>query len=158
MNIQDKLKRGYLFAGMSDEQLSKVAAIAHRTSFGPDEILMREGDPGEDCFVLCSGSVKVMKLTSAGLKTVATRNAGALLGELALLGVEARSATVTAREPTEALRLARDDLTDLLDRERDLGFHFYRELACVLAKRISASTGELAFLMGYGEEHHWART
>jgi CRP-like cAMP-binding protein len=154
-DINENLKSGYLFEEMTDAQLSAVAKLAERVFFQPGERLLEEGDLGGALFVLRSGSVQISRLTKAGGKTVALQGAGSVIGELAIVGNRRRTATVTASEATEAFKLEKNDLLQLLRGDSDLAARFYRCLAQVLAERMHDATERLAFLMGHGEEHHW---
>jgi CRP/FNR family transcriptional regulator, cyclic AMP receptor protein len=68
--------------------------------FGKGEILMRQGEPGSHVFVLARGRVKVARVDTEGNELLlALRGVGDIVGELAVLGGGARSATVTALVP-----------------------------------------------------------
>ncbi|MFI0370819.1 Crp/Fnr family transcriptional regulator [Actinomadura sp. 1N219] len=61
------------------------------------ELLMRQGEPGSSVYVLLSGRVGVMRIVENGsLSLVGIRHAGDLVGEMAVLNGDVRSATVTA--------------------------------------------------------------
>lgn len=65
------------------------------------EILMRQGDPGSHVLVLATGRVKIARVDSEGNELLlAVRGVGDIVGELAVLGGAARSATVTAIVPS----------------------------------------------------------
>jgi len=68
--------------------------------FTKGEILMRQGEPGSYVFILAAGRVKVVRVDVDGNELLlAVRGVADIVGELAVLGGEMRSATVTALVP-----------------------------------------------------------
>jgi CRP/FNR family transcriptional regulator, cyclic AMP receptor protein len=68
--------------------------------FRVDEIVLRQGDPPSHVLLLISGRVKVLlTMPDGAVLLLAVRGSGELLGEIAVLGGEGRSATVVAIEP-----------------------------------------------------------
>jgi CRP-like cAMP-binding protein len=100
-----------LFPGMPEEAVDELAAnVIHRT-YEAGEIVLREGEPGEACFLLTAGSVRVLKrdpLEPRGDLLEVTRLApGTLFGEFALLADRRRHATVAAVSASRALEIPR---------------------------------------------------
>ncbi|MFE7529100.1 Crp/Fnr family transcriptional regulator [Kitasatospora sp. NPDC057542] len=86
-----------LFGDPLWEKLCALAPPRHRKT---KSVLLLQGAPGTHVLVLASGSVAVTRRDGSGQRTMlAVRGAGALLGELAVLAEERRSATVMAVEP-----------------------------------------------------------
>ncbi|MGH3101945.1 MAG: cyclic nucleotide-binding domain-containing protein, partial [Thermoleophilia bacterium] len=83
------------FSSMSEQELAAVAGEAGELSVGAGTVLAREGDLGEEFFVIESGTAEV---TSGGAP-VAKLGAGDFFGEIALIREERRTATVTASSP-----------------------------------------------------------
>jgi len=70
-------------------------------SFDRNEILMREGEPGRALFLLLRGCVKIVSIAAAGdVRLLAVRLAGDVVGELAALDGDPRSATVVTAART----------------------------------------------------------
>lgn len=67
----------------------------------PGEALFREGERGDEMFVLLEGELDVM----AGAKIVDSAQAGALLGEMALIDGSPRSASALARTPCKLAKI-----------------------------------------------------
>ncbi|GIK85036.1 MAG: cyclic nucleotide-binding protein [Betaproteobacteria bacterium] len=80
-------------------------------------VLMRQGDPGDDMYLVLSGSVAVQIVTASGepvrVDAIAT---GGVVGEMALLTGQPRTATVVALEPTEVASLSRADFEAVAQR------------------------------------------
>lgn len=64
--------------------------------YSDGEVIFKEGDKGENMFVIQSGKVRITKQTDAGDMTIAILDAGELFGEMALFDKLPRSANATA--------------------------------------------------------------
>ncbi|HEU4971630.1 MAG TPA: cyclic nucleotide-binding domain-containing protein [Gaiellaceae bacterium] len=93
------LRRIPLFAACTRRELIEVALVADEREAGADEVLMEQGQPGREFFVLIDGTVVVRR---HGRK-LANLGPGDWFGEIALLTFKPRSATVTAISPCRLL-------------------------------------------------------
>jgi CRP/FNR family transcriptional regulator, cyclic AMP receptor protein len=87
--------------------------------FARGERITREGEPGSEAFLLLSACAKVTaQIDEEQEALLAIRVGGDIVGELALMDGEPRSATVTACriEPSLAVAVGRDAFTDFLQR------------------------------------------
>jgi CRP-like cAMP-binding protein len=114
-NASSLLERVPLFAGLSPEELARVAALAVPRSYPAGSIILHEGDPGDTCYVVRSGRAKVTRQHPDG-RTITLTNIGPgeIFGELAMFGGEVRSATIEAIEDVEAMAILADDLKHAL--------------------------------------------
>jgi len=86
-----------LFQHLNEEQLSLLAEHSREVQFRKHAILMTEGDAGESMYVIQSGLVKVFVSDEDGKELVLyEQGAGAVIGDIALLDDEPRSASVSA--------------------------------------------------------------
>jgi CRP-like cAMP-binding protein len=92
---QARLKAVQFFSSMSDEDLAAVAQQTDEMSVAAGTVLAREGDLGDQFFVIESGTAEVTR----GGAPVAKLGAGDFFGEIALIREERRTATVTATSP-----------------------------------------------------------
>lgn len=81
-----------LFSACSKAELGRIAAIVDEVNAEEGKVLTREGDTGQECFVIAEGRAKA----SVRGRKVATLDAGSFFGEMSLLDGGPRSATVTA--------------------------------------------------------------
>jgi CRP-like cAMP-binding protein len=100
-----------LFSRMSAEQLLPVAEIVNEVSYGSGEVIFHEGDPGDELYLVMSGSVEVVRHE----KQLAVLGANECFGDMAMLDQEVRSATIRVVDPVSLLAIAREDFLDLLD-------------------------------------------
>jgi CRP-like cAMP-binding protein len=126
----DLLRATPLFAQCSKRDLARIADVAADLQAAEGEILIREGEPGHEFFVIVSGEVEVRRKG----RRVRTLGAGAFFGELALLSRAPRSATVTAATAVDLLVITDRDFIELLDRAPEL----WLKVARALAERLDA--------------------
>jgi MFS family permease len=91
------LRRNPLFAPLPLTALDRLAESMVPVSFDEGDVLMRQGDPGEQYLLVAKGSVEV----SVDGRAVSVCGSGEGVGEIALLRKVPRTATVTARERVE---------------------------------------------------------
>ena len=102
-----------LFAGSRPRELEQVARLCTEVDVPSGRALCREGETGQEFFVIEDGTVAV----SVGGKEVATLGAGDFFGELALLDAGPRNATVTAQTDVRVLVVSRQEFMGLLEQE-----------------------------------------
>jgi CRP/FNR family transcriptional regulator, cyclic AMP receptor protein len=104
-----------VFSSLADDDLAEVAAVTVPRSFAAGEIVFREGDRSDTCYVVRLGRVRaVREHTDGRIITLATFGPGDFFGELAMFEDERRSATIEALEDTEAAAILGNDMRRLL--------------------------------------------
>ena len=93
------LRRIPLFAACTRRELIEVALVADEREAGADDVLMEQGQPGREFFLLIDGTVVVRR----NGRKLADLGPGDWFGEIALLTFKPRSATVTAISPCRLL-------------------------------------------------------
>jgi len=114
------LKLEPFFPEFSAEHARKLFPRSGLFAYPREQVLVRQGELGRDLFIVCAGRVGVLK--GPGF-IVATLEAGAVLGEIALLREVPRTATVTALEDSRVFRLAYPDLRYILEHNEELAAH-----------------------------------
>jgi CRP/FNR family transcriptional regulator len=129
-----------IFAGLETRELEEVAMVAVPRNWERGEILFREGDEGDTCYLVRDGAVLLTREHQDGrLVALAELRAGDLFGELAMFRGETRSATAEAIEDTAAVALLAGDMQRLVKRNPDLAL----KLLASLAERVSRTTERL---------------
>lgn len=100
-----------LFEGFSHEELQRVAELGEEVDFDAGAVVVDQGDPGLDCYVVAEGIASVYV---AGDYVAAIRP-GSMIGEMALVDHRPRNATVVADTPMRLLRLRSQAFRTLLD-------------------------------------------
>lgn len=90
-----------VFGGLSTAELELVAEMLVERRFDAGAIVVEEGSPGRELFVIERGEAEVHK----GAAVLATLGPASCFGEMALIGIVPRSATVRARTELVALVL-----------------------------------------------------
>ncbi len=123
------LSRIPLFSRLDRKQLKKLAGLSVAKTFAPGSIIVEEGTTGLGLFALISGSVEVCKDTKHEKIVLATIGAGDILGELALVDDNPRSATAVATELTETLLITRSSFQELLLKDPEIAWCIVPTLA-----------------------------
>jgi CRP/FNR family cyclic AMP-dependent transcriptional regulator len=124
-----------LFAGVPQEDVRRLLAIARRRSFARNEVVFHRGDPANALHLIAAGRFAVTIVTPLGdTAMLAVRGAGDAFGELALVsgGDTERSATVAALEPSETHAVLSDDFARLRREHPQVD----AVLAAILAERV----------------------
>ena len=112
--MADKLEvlRGVpLFADLDERDLQAVADLARAQTHKAGEILMLEGEPGEEFYVIVDGTIRIER----GGRAIRSMTAGGFLGEIALFDRRPRTATATAISDVTVLVLHQHEFDRLLD-------------------------------------------
>ncbi len=134
------LKRVPLFSQLSLEQLDAVDRIAREASYLAGEVIVREGNPGHELFLLLEGEVRVIKgLGTPGETLLSTLAAVSYFGEMAILDANPRSASVVAAAPARLLSLEGRSLEELILQRPEISFEILR----VLTARVRAAERRL---------------
>jgi CRP-like cAMP-binding protein len=108
--LVDALGRVPLFAGLSPDDLATLAEVTSRRSLDVGMVLTREGEVGEEFYIIERGVVTI----SAAEQLLRTLGPGDFLGEIAILFDGTRTATAVATEAGSLLVLHKADFLELL--------------------------------------------
>jgi CRP/FNR family transcriptional regulator, cyclic AMP receptor protein len=134
------LARTEVFGDLEERELAEVAQVAVPRHWDRGEVIFREGDQGDTCYLLRTGAVVLTREHQDGrMVALAELRAGALFGELAMFRGETRSATAEAIEPTTAVALLASDMQRLIRRSPGLALKFL----ATLAERVSRTNERL---------------
>lgn len=133
MDRHELLSQVSFFSSLEGSEIDDLLATTTKKKLEARETLFRRGDPGNRLYGILSGSLKVTT-TGVDAKDVMfnVMGPGEVLGEIALLDGEERSASVVAIEDTELLTLDRRALIPFLESHPRAAI----ELATVLAARV----------------------
>jgi CRP/FNR family transcriptional regulator, cyclic AMP receptor protein len=100
-----------MFSRCTPEQLDRLADLGDAIAISPGKDIVREGDEGNEFYVITSGKARVAR----GGRAVTTLGAGDFFGELALFDSAPRNATVSAEGEVSLVTLTSDALHQALD-------------------------------------------
>jgi len=123
------LRRVPVFSALRGDELARVVEVAVPRRFGGGEVVFREGDQSDTCYIVRSGHARAVREHSDGRSiTLANFGPGDIFGELAMFDSERRSATVEAIEQTEAIAILAGDMRRLLREHPDIAVKLIQSL------------------------------
>jgi GNAT superfamily N-acetyltransferase len=125
------------FAGLSAEQVARLAGACVVTTFEPGAAVFREGEADNQLYVVLSGEVAIILANSTA--AVGVVRSGECLGEMSLLTTGAHSATAVAQTRVETAVLAHRELVELIRLRPDIGLHIYKNLALGMGAKLKRS-------------------
>ena len=135
------LRHVRVFAGLSEEDLSAIAEVSVSRRYGAGEVVFREGDGGDTCYIVRSGLARAVRQHSDGRSiTLSHFAAGDIFGELAMFDEEPRSATVDVIEEVEVVAIPGRDMQRLMREHPEIAV----KLIAALAQRLRATNERLA--------------
>jgi ATP-binding cassette subfamily B protein len=115
------LGRSSFFRFVPADRAKWLCSLLREEHFEFGEIIVRQGDDADACYILCSGRARVVKQTEQGDEiALASLRPGDEFGEQALIGGGVRNATVRCSTAVDVLRLDRKDFLPLLAQHPDL--------------------------------------
>ena len=122
-----------VFETLAPEDLQHVAEVAVPRSFAGQQVIFREGDESDTCYVVRSGHARAIREHVDGRTlTLAHFGPGDIFGELAMFDDERRSATVETLDAVDAIALAGSDMRRLLRQHPDIAV----KLVIALGRRL----------------------
>jgi CRP/FNR family transcriptional regulator len=135
------LHRVPAFEALAEDDLGRVAEVAVPRAFEAGEVVFREGDESDTCYIVRSGHARAIREHPDGRSiTLANFGPGDIFGELAMFDDERRSATVETFEQTEAIAILGGDMRRLLRQHPDIAV----KLIVGLGRRLRESNERLA--------------
>jgi CRP-like cAMP-binding protein len=110
----DDLRAVPLFQSLSDANLGSLAETVVKRRAVAGDILCREGDHGEEMYVVLNGAVTLHKAVDGRETALGRLESGAYFGEMALIGDAPRSATIRAATDLEYLAIDRETLMTVI--------------------------------------------
>lgn len=130
-----------VFSTLHEEDLARIAQLAVPRTFDSGQVVFREGDASDTCYVVHSGQARAIREHSDGRTiTLATFGRGDIFGELAMFEDERRSATVEAVVPTTAVAVLGPDMRRLMGEHPEIS----SRLVVALGRRLRETNERLA--------------
>ncbi|HEY3352781.1 MAG TPA: Stp1/IreP family PP2C-type Ser/Thr phosphatase [Polyangia bacterium] len=129
-----------IFRHLNYKEVMRILNITEVRDYQPGELLLQEGTPGSELFIILSGKVRLHK--QGAFIVELTR--GQHLGEMALVDSGPRSASATAEERTRALIVRRPDFLNIIRKEAPLATKLLWSFVQVLNERLRKTTADLS--------------
>jgi putative ABC transport system ATP-binding protein len=122
MRICEFLKTVDAFQDLTPLELTNVAEKMTKRQFVSGDVVIRQGEEGEEFFLISDGTVEVVREG----QDVASLGAGDFFGEGALITGEPRSATVVAKDELATYVLGKADFRAAIEASRSFRDQLYR--------------------------------
>ncbi len=126
------LKSIDLFARIPGEDLAQISVITEEVTYEDGESIFEEGQLGDALFLVVSGEVRVHR----GTREFARLGVGECFGEMAILDSAPRSATVSALDDVDCLKIEREDFYDILGEKPEIAQGVIRVLTARLRRSL----------------------
>ena len=137
-----------LFGALSDDVLAVLSGMISVVVPGIGEVIFREGDEGNAMYVVLAGEIEVTKASRNGVDArVAMLGPGDWFGEMSIVDIQPRSATVRAIAPARLVRISAADLDSLYRHDVRSYSIVVLNLARELSRRLRVADGILADLI-----------
>ncbi len=112
--LPNDLRAVPLFSSLSDDNLTSLAISVQKRRAQRGDVLCREGERGDEMYVILSGAVSLYKQAEGRPTELGRLESGAHFGEMALIGDAPRSATIVAATDVDFLAIDRDTLMTVI--------------------------------------------
>jgi serine/threonine protein phosphatase PrpC len=133
------LHRMPLFRFLTFQELVRVLNVTEVRSFDSGQPVVREGEDGDELFVVLTGKVRV----HTGDAVLTHLGQGQHFGEMALVDKSPRSASVTADEPSKLLVLRRRDFFEIIRKDHDIAVKLLWSFLGELTERLRQTSQAL---------------
>jgi CRP-like cAMP-binding protein len=135
------LSRVPVFAELGPDDLGRVAQVAVPRAYDGQQVIFREGDDSDTCYIVRSGHARAIRQHSDGRTiTLARFGPGDIFGELAMFDDERRSATVEALDDLSTVAIPGSAMRGLLERHPAIAV----KLVIALGRRLRAANERLS--------------
>lgn len=139
--IVELLGRVPVFSTLERDDLERIAGFAVPRTFEPGQIVFREGDASDTCYIVRAGRARAVREHPDGRTiTLATFGSGDIFGELAMFEDELRSATVEAVQRTSVVAVLGPDMRRLMAEHPEISIR----LVVALGRRLRETNERLA--------------
>lgn len=125
-----------LLRGLRPAQARIVVLMGQLQRFGPGETIVRQGDQGNEMYVIIEGRADVVIGAGGERKRVDSVGRGDVFGEMALVRQDERTADVVASEPVEALMVNERFLARIQSRYPRIAAKVFLNLTRILSDRL----------------------
>ena len=144
------VRNSRLFAGFTEEQFQTVMPLTLVQEYAAGDKIVKEGEPGDRFFILIEGTLDIVKESKDGESHVLAtlEKEGDFFGEMAIVDIQPRSATVSAQKQSKVIVFTNLALVELFDSYPEVLSVVALNIARVLSLRLRSVDEALAALSG----------
>lgn len=124
------------FAQLTPAELAVLQPLLQRRTFAPGQFVFREGEPGDDLYVIALGTASVRREEGTRSTRLVTFGEGTVFGEMALLDARPRSASVQADGELVCYSMPRAAFEQIVERHQGIAVKLLTSLSRELGKRL----------------------
>jgi CRP-like cAMP-binding protein len=139
MSLIDLLKTVSLFNGLSDHQLQRLIDISAEEIFDDEDIILEQGAEGDKLYFISEGQVEILvrRRPTEPNRSQVYLGRGQIFGEMALIDMGKRSATVRCSQDHTVLRVIESEaFSDLCSSDTAIGYIIMRNMAIDLSFKL----------------------
>ena len=114
--LENHLRGVPMFTDLSPDFIEHLKETVELQRFAPGQVISRQGDPADSFYLVRIGFVKISEQYPGGELVLAYLSRGDYFGEIGLLGGGFRTATCTALDHVEVVRISADDFRQMVER------------------------------------------
>jgi CRP-like cAMP-binding protein/Fe-S-cluster-containing hydrogenase component 2 len=113
--LDSHLRSVPIFAELTDEFIGSLRETVELVRYSPGQVICRQGDPADSFYLVRIGFVKVSQAHPGGEMVLAYLSRGDYFGETGLLRGNVRTATCTALDHVELVRIGGEDFSRMME-------------------------------------------
>lgn len=127
--MRNQLQQFDLFKNLPEDLLENLSTKLQMVSLEKGQVLFHKGEVGSSVFFVQKGKLKITSEDADGNEVILNQvRSGAVIGEMALLDLEPRSASVVAITKAELMELSNEDFNATLAKNPEVGLEITRNL------------------------------
>jgi diguanylate cyclase (GGDEF)-like protein len=147
------LKKIHIFSDLSTRELSSIAGYLHPLKVGKDTVLCKEGDPGDQLYIVKKGTItSTINLPDGKQRKIAQFSGGNFFGEMAIFENAPRSATCFAEEKSEVYSMHKDDFYKALESHPKIAITIMYKMLTIISQRLRNTGKFLSDMVRWGNE------
>ena len=138
MVTAEYLQSHALFGGIATDDLAMIIPLLHEENYAAGDYVVREGDNGSAMYFIRRGTAEVLKAApgTGDPRRLAVLREGETFGEMELVDIQSRSASVRALEPLTVLALSSEDLFDIFQERQSAFIILLMNIAREISRRL----------------------
>ena len=142
--VTELLTKVAIFKDLDSDELTRVTGVCTEQKFAPGEYIFREGQAGNQLYLIVEGAVRISRdVPGGGEEALTVLEAGALFGEMAVFDGSERSTHAVSNSATTVLTITRSDFESLLDANRELAHKVLWACVRLLSGRLRSTNDTL---------------
>jgi len=131
-----------IFEGLNDSEKNSILSLGQEVTYDKGVSILIESVRTSDIYIIIDGRVRIdigSVSFDKGIKSkiqLAVLRRGDIFGEMAFLENQRRTADVTAIDKVNVIKINRDNLLELFNKNNYIGYVFMRNLSFILSQRL----------------------